>query len=603
VENKPIILRPYQEDIIEIAESTDGNVLIQSPTGSGKTVIARVLSKNSIERDWVVLVVVPRKNLLTQVNTDFKSLNPQSVVGTKQYDNTASLFTGIINTLSSRELDFTPNLIIIDEVHLGFNGIMFTKLLENFEGKVIGLSATPYDSEGKLIQGFDRVVDKYDISYLINAGYLVPVEAFCPLDVDLHDIKMTTGDYNLKSLDKKFNTMEAILDVVNATKKVIKKRKQAICFCITIEHSIAMAKAYNAVGIKAKAYHSNLKPSVATKILEDYKAGKIDLLTNPSSLTLGFDHPPIDTVILARATKSQNLYRQITGRGLRPSGRKKSCYLLDCAGVIKDLGLPTEPIRVMEKKKRGEESIERNLVCCESCGSEKVHRELREGTLYRVCQSCNHLEDLFTPVGYTCESCKAVHGRDAKLIIKDAKLYLDCHYCKELTLVSDEKDTTLEAIYDPAYVNEAVAKVIGDYVKWLISRYGGEFIFTEKAKRQILALEFVAREFPERLSSFSVENSPKYDYWRIIRQSTEFSVSAKLLALNKEKGVTFEKIAKRANLALLEENRPTISDEVILSVKEAIQLSNDDNFEKKVIQALISLFNEKKDCSELLSII
>lgn len=53
-------------------------------------------------------------------------------------------------------------------------------------------------------------------------------------------------------------------------------------------------------------------------------------------LTEGADFPAIDCVLLARPTKSQNLFLQMIGRGLRLHPGKESCLIIDLVGSSVD---------------------------------------------------------------------------------------------------------------------------------------------------------------------------------------------------------------------------------------------------------------------------
>ena len=46
-------------------------------------------------------------------------------------------------------------------------------------------------------------------------------------------------------------------------------------------------------------------------------------------LTEGYDEPSIDVIVMARPTKSQGLYIQCVGRGLRLYPGKANCFVLD----------------------------------------------------------------------------------------------------------------------------------------------------------------------------------------------------------------------------------------------------------------------------------
>ena len=84
-----------------------------------------------------------------------------------------------------------------------------------------------------------------------------------------------------------------------------------------------------------------------------FKAGEIRFLCNCQIATEGFDSPEVETVLIARPTKSRSLFAQMCGRGTRPlpgvvdgpetaaerrlaieRSAKPSCLILDLAGNV-----------------------------------------------------------------------------------------------------------------------------------------------------------------------------------------------------------------------------------------------------------------------------
>lgn len=51
----------------------------------------------------------------------------------------------------------------------------------------------------------------------------------------------------------------------------------------------------------------------------------------------GFDYPALDTVILARPTKSLSLYYQMVGRAIRPF-KDKDGWIIDLGGSFRSFG-------------------------------------------------------------------------------------------------------------------------------------------------------------------------------------------------------------------------------------------------------------------------
>ena len=75
-----------------------------------------------------------------------------------------------------------------------------------------------------------------------------------------------------------------------------------------------------------------------------FKSGRIKVVANVGVLTTGFDFPELDTIVLARPTRSLSLYYQMIGRGIRPCPNKVNwvvdlCENFNRFGRVDDLKL------------------------------------------------------------------------------------------------------------------------------------------------------------------------------------------------------------------------------------------------------------------------
>ena len=407
-----IELRDYQKDIITRAIKSKGNILIQAPTGSGKTVIAEEIVKFHKDADKKTLFLAPKINLLEQTAKAFANLNPQIIHGSnkEEIDTQAHSFVSTIQTIS-RRVDFLSSMnfdyIIFDEMHYGVKGKMQEIIKNIHKGKIIGLSATPYDEEGKLLtENFDVIIDDYDARYMVDNGYLVNIKSFEAFTPNLSGIKTKIGDWDINELDFRFNKPEIVNKIVSATKDILKNRDKTIVFCINISHAEAICKAYKEVGLKSEVTHSNISKENQKKIVDKFKNGDTKVLVSVDQLTTGFDVPQTDTIVIARPTQSQNLYKQIVGRALRlsPSTNKKEAILLDCGGVVSRLGLPLEPIKEIIKQ----DEIVRKPYCCKKCKSVKP-RNFKINNNYKktvtICPDCKDELDFKPKFIYKCTSC------------------------------------------------------------------------------------------------------------------------------------------------------------------------------------------------------
>ena len=71
-----------------------------------------------------------------------------------------------------------------------------------------------------------------------------------------------------------------------------------------------------------RAVEINGTSSDRAEILEDFDAGRYDVLCNSMLLTEGWDCPPVDCIVVLRPTKIRSLYAQMVGRGTRTSPGK-----------------------------------------------------------------------------------------------------------------------------------------------------------------------------------------------------------------------------------------------------------------------------------------
>lgn len=80
-----------------------------------------------------------------------------------------------------------------------------------------------------------------------------------------------------------------------------------------------------------------------------FKDSRIRVVVNVGVLTTGFDYPELDTIIMARPTKSLSLWYQIVGRAIRPSPKKDKGWIVDLCGSLKRFG-KVEDLRLVETK-------------------------------------------------------------------------------------------------------------------------------------------------------------------------------------------------------------------------------------------------------------
>lgn len=339
------ILRPYQKECVDVINTTFQldlkSQLIQLPTGSGKTVIFWSFLKE--KKIPSALIIVPSIQLLYQIyetGLDFFYKDSISRKGGNKNESVKKYHICVVNSLFN---EFYLNsiidkfdYIIIDEAHRSLSKSYMDVLKiakdNNPDIKLIGLTATPERTDCKsLLKIFDFLSYKKEILDLIEQNYLSDIKSFrIKTNIDLHNLKFHHGDYSTSSLIKFLDNDQRNNLIFNAYNEFAIDKKTLV-FCININHSIKIADFFNQKGISAAHIDGSFSEKERRKVLDDFRSGKIKVLTNCQLLTEGFDEPSIEALIIARPTSSKTLYTQMVGRGLRTFKEKEYCILIELA--------------------------------------------------------------------------------------------------------------------------------------------------------------------------------------------------------------------------------------------------------------------------------
>ncbi|MGP4033851.1 DEAD/DEAH box helicase [Pseudarthrobacter sp. 1C304] len=236
-----------------------------------------------------------------------------------------------------------PDLVIIDEAH-GAIATSYTPVLSWFgrsftekSRSLLGLSATPYrgtneKETARLVARFgSNLIEPDEFSaenaheYLQGMGVLAKVNhrELKGIQLKLKDMSSAADeDSQSAMLDRRIDLQhvadstqrnEAILDHIKASET----KGPTLVFAASVEHAEALAAVLTVEGVPAAAISGKTDLGHRRSIIEDFRNGKIRVLTNFDVLTQGFDAPKVDAVYVCRPTFSPNKYIQMIGRGLR----------------------------------------------------------------------------------------------------------------------------------------------------------------------------------------------------------------------------------------------------------------------------------------------
>lgn len=390
-------LRDYQVRAIEAArqEAKAGHkrVIINSPTGSGKTVIAEAIIRSCLARGKRVAFIANRIDLVSQTSKRMATIPHGIIQGQNTFNTGENFIICSIQTVAKRGLPYV-DLIVIDEAHAVAGSKDYKKLIaQNNNLPVIGLTATPF-SKGlgaydKAIGGniFESLVVASTIRDLINEGFLVDCEIYAPSEPDLSQVKMITNsfgerDYNEIELGKAVDKPELIGDIVKHWFQLAND-KPTVVFATNIAHSQHIVEQFKSAGVKAEHVDCYVDMEERKAIMSRVLSGETKIISNVGILCEGWDFPACSVMILARPTKSLIRWIQMVGRILRPFEGKEVGLVLDHSGSTKHLGYPTDDLplelcdgttRASETRKKAEPPKPKECPKCKFMKAPKVRK-------------------------------------------------------------------------------------------------------------------------------------------------------------------------------------------------------------------------------------
>ena len=359
-----ITLRPYQQDLIDDIRSAIANgkhsVCAVLGCGGGKSIIQGSIAAMATAKNNNVLFLVHRKELCQQIAETFTACG----VDFKHCD------VMMVQTASRRISRLTePALIIVDEAHHILSN-SYTRILERFPAAVVlGFTATPQRmNEGGLGAVFQQLIESVSTEWLIQNHYLAPYKYYGVQLADASKLHTKQGDYDRQEVEDLMNRSAIFGSAVENWQKYASGKK-TIIYCSSITTSKNTVKTFQSVGIPSAHLDGTTPKPERDRVVNDFRAGKILVLSNVDLFGEGFDVPDCEAVVLLRPTKSLTLHIQQSMRSMRadPNNPDKVAIILDHVGNYTRHGLPDDKHEwsLAAKKKRKENKI--NVKQCPNC--------------------------------------------------------------------------------------------------------------------------------------------------------------------------------------------------------------------------------------------
>lgn len=351
------MLRDYQ---IEICEKVNGafeahrSVMMQMPTGTGKTVVLASLVKQYLNRDadCSVLIVAHRIELIEQTGTFLNhfGIDYGVIAGGKRPAVLKRVMVASVQTLSKNlDIDLSPSLVVIDEAHHALAKTYQMLWAAWPEAKFLGLTATPYRMSGDgFTDLFEVLVDSWSVKQFIADGWLSPYDYYSirpdseeQQEIDSLRKRGADGDFQMKELREKLDVRPSIERLFESFERFAFDKK-GIIYAIDIAHAEHIAEFYRLQGVKAVAISSKTPAKERAEVIRTFKdENRIQILVSVDLFSEGFDCPDVEFIQMARPTLSLAKYLQMVGRGLRPCHGKQCCTIIDNVGIYRTFGLPS----------------------------------------------------------------------------------------------------------------------------------------------------------------------------------------------------------------------------------------------------------------------
>ncbi len=332
-------LRPYQAEakqaILSAWDEGYRKTLLVLPTGCGKTVVFASVTEEQVNKGHRVLILAHRGELLSQAADKLRTASGlESVLEKAESTSLGSFFPVTVGSVQSlaqekRLARFPHNYfddIIVDEAHHCLSD-SYQRVLAHFgSANILGVTATPDRGDQKnLGEYFDNKAYEYSMTQAIREGYLCPIKAqMIPLELDIGSVGISSGDFAAGEIG---NALEPYLAQIAQEMLRYCKGRKTVVFLPLVATSQKFCRMLNEVGLKAAEVNGNSDDR--SQVLEDFEAGRYDVLCNSMLLTEGWDCPAVDCVVILRPTKVRSLYQQMVGRGMRLFPGKENLLLLD----------------------------------------------------------------------------------------------------------------------------------------------------------------------------------------------------------------------------------------------------------------------------------
>jgi len=335
-------------------------MVLALPTGAGKTVIFSELIRRARHP---VLVLAHRDELLTQARDKIEAALRQGgdrirqvavEQGKLRAPRSAAVVVASIRSLHDERIGRVLagrdiRLVIYDECHHAVADAnrrvleQLGALRDDWPGTLVGLTATTRRADGRALgEVFERIVYQRSLREMIDDGYLRPLRGLrIDTGVDIGPVPIHGEDFEDDALEEAIDIESRNVLVARSIQELTRDRR-TIAFCVGVRHAENLCAALVRLGVPAGIVCGEMPRADRRRTLQAFAQGRLRVITNVGVLTEGFDDPGVSAIAMVRPTRSESMYLQCVGRGMRRHPDADDCLVLDFVD-LSHLDLVTTP--------------------------------------------------------------------------------------------------------------------------------------------------------------------------------------------------------------------------------------------------------------------
>jgi ribonuclease E len=336
-------LREDKDDIVEEAPEDPGasrRFWFEHATGAGKTVAAVGFIEAS--RTGGILILTHRRNLVDQFIGEISDrgyadrLSPPLLDGADHPYGPVTVETYQWFVRNAARISDAYSIVVCDEAHTAL-GEKTSACIRAWPGPVfIGMTATGALIARHVADLFPTQTSRFDLAQAARRGVIAPLRCIRippgPGVRTIAKVPLRKGevdqDFDQEELAKLLDQTPFNVAIADLYRSRF-RRVPGVVYTAGVKHANNVAKAFQDVGINARAVSGETPKRELAEILAGFERGEVDVLCNAMLLAEGWNSPRATICMHLAPTASRRVYQQRVGRVTRRNPGKESGLVLD----------------------------------------------------------------------------------------------------------------------------------------------------------------------------------------------------------------------------------------------------------------------------------